>query len=124
MLVDRAATPGHGGRPSRACETQVGLVLTQPASFAGRSDGTEFPMHVRSDLLKLLAGYVTDAGAMAAVERGEPLLETTALDSLALTSFLVHVEKEFEVRFELATLEQACATIDTLSAHVERARDA
>jgi len=105
--------PAHGGR-SRG---------RLPRSVAGRGLSDDYGGIVtgaKARIVALLGRYVTDPAELAAVARGEPFLTATSLDSLAMMTAIVEIEKAFGVRFDLATLEETFATIDSIAAYLER----
>jgi acyl carrier protein len=73
---------------------------------------------LRSRLLEVISRYVVDAEELAAVEAGQPFLSATSLDSLAMMTLIVEIEKAFVVRFDLNTLEETFETLDTVAAYV------
>jgi acyl carrier protein len=73
---------------------------------------------LRSRLLGVISRYVVDADELAAVEAGKPFLSATSLDSLAMMTLIVEIEKVFVTRFDLNTLEQTFETLDTVAAHL------
>jgi acyl carrier protein len=73
----------------------------------------------KARIVGILGRYVTDPAELAAVDRGEPFLSATSLDSLAMMTVIVEIEKAFGVRFDLATLEDTFATIDSVTAYLD-----
>jgi acyl carrier protein len=73
----------------------------------------------KTRIVGILGRYVTDPAELAAIDRGEPFLTATSLDSLAMMTVIVEIEKAFGVRFDLATLEETFATIDTVADYLE-----
>lgn len=67
------------------------------------------------DRIKLvIQRFVADEAELNAVFRGEPILESVSIDSLAIVHMVTDLEKEFETRFELDTVEQVFESIITL----------
>jgi acyl carrier protein len=69
-------------------------------------------------LLDVIRRYVIDADELSAVEAGKPFLSATSLDSLAMMTLIVEIEKAFAIRFDLDTLEQTFETLDTIEAYL------
>jgi acyl carrier protein len=73
---------------------------------------------LRSRLVEVISRYVIDEEELAAVEAGKPFLSATSLDSLAMMTLIVEIEKAFVMRFDLNTLEETFETLDTVAAYV------
>lgn len=74
----------------------------------------------KTRLLDVIRRYVIDPDELAAVEAGTPFLSATTLDSLAMMTVIVEIEKAFGIRFDLDTLEETFQTLDTIAAYVAR----
>jgi len=70
-------------------------------------------------LKSIFQRFVTEEEEMTAVLRGEPILEATSMDSLAIVHLVTELEKEFGTRFDLETLEQTFENIHTLQTFLE-----
>ena len=70
----------------------------------------------RSLVRRVFERYVTDEAELDAVFRGDPILESVSVDSLAVVHLVAELEKEFGVRFDHDTIEQAFENVDTLTA--------
>ena len=70
----------------------------------------------RSTVRQAFGKFVTDEAELDAVFRGEPILAVVSIDSLAVVHLVTELEKEFGVRFDHETIEQAFENIDTLTA--------
>jgi acyl carrier protein len=75
----------------------------------------------KTRLLEVIRRYVVNSDEMAAVEMGQPFLSATSLDSLAMLTVIVEIEKAFDTRFDLDTLEQTFETLDTIAAYLAQA---
>lgn len=75
-------------------------------------------------LRRVFERFVTNNDELEAVCRGEPLLTTLSLDSLALVHLTDDVEKEFSVRFDYATLDAVFVDFPTLVAFLASQQDA
>jgi acyl carrier protein len=75
----------------------------------------------KTRLLDVIRRYVLDADELAALAAGKPFLSATSLDSLAMMTLIVEIEKAFGIRFDLDTLEQTFETLDTIEAYLARA---
>ena len=67
-------------------------------------------------LKRVFERFVTNSAELEAVSRGEPLLDTLSLDSLALVHLINEIEKEFSVLFDAATLDSVFVDFPTLLA--------
>jgi acyl carrier protein len=67
-------------------------------------------------LTRVFERFVTNGAEMEAVARGEPLLATLSLDSLALLHMINDIENEFSLRFDSATLDTVFVDFPTLLA--------
>ena len=65
-------------------------------------------------LMRVFERFVTDSAELEAVSRGEPLLDTLSLDSLAVVHLINEIEKEFSVRFDHLTLDSVFVDFPTL----------
>lgn len=71
----------------------------------------------QTDLARLRAvfkDYVTESAELDAIFNGAPLLETVSIDSMTLVHLIVAIEKEFSVRFDETSTEQAFTNIESL----------
>jgi acyl carrier protein len=74
-------------------------------------------------LLATLRRFFPDPEEWREVLAGEPLLESTSLDSLSVVNLVTELELLFEVRFEPETLGSALRDIYSLAAFLEAAQD-
>lgn len=70
-------------------------------------------------LKSIFQHFVSAEDEMDAVMRGEPILEATSMDSLAIVHLVTELENEFKTRFDLETLEQTFENIRTLQTFLE-----
>ena len=68
----------------------------------------------RARLRAIFNHYVTEPAELDAIFNGAPLLETVSIDSITLVHLIVAIEKEFSVRFDETSMDQAFANIDSL----------
>lgn len=64
--------------------------------------------------------FVADRSELEAVVGGAPIVETLSIDSIRLVSLIAAIEREFSVRFDYRSLDEAFARFDSLLAFVSR----
>jgi hypothetical protein len=73
-------------------------------------------------LLAVLRRYVTDPAEWQAMLEGEPLLQSTGLDSLSVVNLVTELELIFDLRFDADTLAETLQDIHTLADFLTGAR--
>lgn len=71
---------------------------------------------VTDRILEILERFVTDRGELDALSRGEPIVQTLTIDSLAVLQMVNELESLFNVRFDYESIETAFQDIHTLAA--------
>ena len=81
-------------------------------------DRTAVMTDTRSRLLEVIRRYVIDRDELDDLEAGKPFLTSTSLDSLAMMTVIIEIEKTFGIRFDLDTLEHTFENLDTIAAYL------
>jgi acyl carrier protein len=77
----------------------------------------------RARLRAVFERFVADPAELEAVLGGAPIVETLSIDSIRLVSLIAAIEKEFSVRFDYLSMDEAFARFESLLAFVTRPAD-
>jgi acyl carrier protein len=89
-------------------------------SFAGKERVMSESQTNRARLRAIFNQYVPASAELDAIFNGAPLLETVSIDSITLIHLIVAIEKEFAVRFDETSMDQAFSNIDSLLKFIGR----
>jgi len=73
-----------------------------------------------NQIIGVFSRFITDDGELDAIRRGEPILESTSIDSLTIVHLVAELEGEFRTRFTLDEIEQNFENINTLASSLRR----
>ena len=77
----------------------------------------------RARLRAVFERFVADPAELEAVLGGAPVVETLSIDSIRLVSLIAAIEREFSIRFDYRSLDEAFARFESLLAFVSRRAD-
>ncbi|MDA9982544.1 phosphopantetheine-binding protein [Gammaproteobacteria bacterium] len=75
-----------------------------------------------NQMREVFSRFISDANELDTVFRGEPILEATSIDSMAMLHLVTDLEKEFGVQFSLETIDKTFESIDILATFLKENR--